>query len=759
MAGSRRYPDNEMLAAILPLKDSAADPFLLSNPESSGWDVVRNVALSKVVGNRRIWHRNKEDGFRPKFAPFYQEQVNYRDFTPEPSSSGPVSVPTPPGGGPPTFPPTPTKGAAVARVAGSGRDNPEGSRQFAGPRQSLFSGGPGVIGPGNVVPVGIPGGGGIGPGVIGPGNTIGVGIPGGSGCGPTTGVIGPGNVVPVGIPGGSGGGPGVIGPGNTVIVGLGAKAALGLPTSGSLTEATCLVGGRGSWRVSSYDVGFEMSLVSDMLGKIRKSPGWQPSNINSENRSTLVLSREPLDGADKDDIDLPPRYFGRTHDLLTAVPTQKVKLQRLRWTGGDSHTKKTSKQEEYEDGIFKTALNITPIDKPIDGEFDQKTEEEDPKGGKQGFAQHDYVTGFPDPKVTEPETLHQGGWMFDARQKFFASWQDIIGIDAIENKDAKLPRYEARFDWMAGIAYIRHDAHFMKEGDDECVPPIGNGTRLSGRIFFTDTAKCASLPTSGSASDLDDATFLCGEMVLDTDLANKDTKIGHECGQWRPMVILPDGTTPGTYDLSWHHVGAGYYGPYLNPGTSGLIDVPTDPGGEPGGTPTPGSTTPNPDGDPRPPGEPVITPSINPNATKQVQHGWAPAENPAANTQRLNIFERTSYNALGTDMFTKPQGFTKIKVTIFFKVSDPIQGSDSIELNLKLGEWLNDRGPSVIAGAAIVFDSSTVAPPDMIRIERIFTGYDATRSRLVTLLLERRNDLPTPDIEVWVPKIAYSFAA
>lgn len=279
---------------------------------------------------------------------------------------------------------------------------------------------------------------------------------------------------------------------------------------------------------------------------------------------------------------------------------------------------------------------------------------------------------------------------------------------------------------------------------------------MSGRVYFTEEIKCAEISgATASQSDDDESDIICGEMGFDTGLANLDTKIKHECGQWRPTIVLPPGQE--TYDYSWHHVMAGYYGPYLNPGTSGLEDTPTDPGGTPGGEPTPTPGGGNPDGTPRPILEDVETPSLGPgNATQQTQHGVALPESPG-NIQRFNVFGRKSYNVLGSAIFNKPQGFSVVKVTTYIKVSDPIPAGESIEMNLKLGEWKDDLGPSFIASAAIKLDSSVIAPPNMIRVERRFTGYQKDRARMVTLLFERRNDLPTPDVEVWVVKHVYTF--
>ena len=397
-----------MLAGITPLRDISADPFLLSTISSSGWDVMRFTQFSLVeTTGRRFWQRDKEGGFRPKIAGLNQEQVNYRNFLEEPSSgSEPPNTPT--GGEGLTDVETPVDPPLVdvateSALSSTPTSQNRGTRKLVRAKASV---GPGVIGPGNIVEVGI-------------------------------------------------------------------------------TGSPVASGGGRSKRAGSYDVGYEMSLVGDIFGAIHRQPTWQPSNIHSANRSTMVLSRHELDDADKGDIDLAPRYFGRTHDLFSAVPTQKVELERVRFKGGNAHLKKTRSTEKYEDGIFKNALNITPIEKPIEGGIDQKTEE-DNGPGEEGFALHPYLTGFPDPKVDEPDILHQGGWMFDARQTAVANLHDLIGIDAIKNEDAKLPRYTARFDWKVGIPYIRHDAHFLKVADKECPPPLGNGLRQSGRILFTD---------------------------------------------------------------------------------------------------------------------------------------------------------------------------------------------------------------------------------------------------------------------------------
>lgn len=387
------FPDNMMSAAILPLRDIAADPFIQSTVSSSGWDIVRGVQISQVQGSRRLWQRDKELSFRPKFAGFNQEQVNYRNFLDDdPGAGKPPDVPTPPGGGDPI--PTPTPGG------GTPPEFPD-------------------------TPTGV--------------NSVGAAA---------NTAIGPATIKGVRGIKASGGG--------AIAVGIGAGAALG---AGRRREI------RG-WNVSSYDVGFEMSLVGDRFGKLKKTPTWQPSNMNSENRSTLIMSRQPLEQADKGDIDLAPRYFGRLHDVIIPVSTQEgVKLSRFRFKGGNAHKKKTQSTEEYTDGVFKGALNITPFDRPINSKLQQKNEE-DGGPGKQGFTAHPY----PDNIIkdsTEPDIYHQGGWMFDGRQEALAQIHDIIMIDGVTNASAKLPRYKNRFKKNVSISTIRHDAHFLKEGGDD----------------------------------------------------------------------------------------------------------------------------------------------------------------------------------------------------------------------------------------------------------------------------------------------------
>jgi hypothetical protein len=472
----------------------------------------------------------------------------------------------------------------------------------------------------------------------------------------------------------------------------------------------------------------------------------------------MVLSRWKLDAADKDDIDLSPRYFGRTHDLFTAIPSQEaLELSRYRFDGSDAHSKKQLRTEKYQDGVFKTALNLTPIDKPIIGSFDQK-DEHNGGPGNQGYALHGYVPGFPDPEVNEPETMHQGGWVFDHRQEAIANFQDIIGIDAIENPTSQLPRYSTRFDWKAGITYIRHDAHFMKEGGDDCVPPIGNGQRKSGRILFTkEDPNCppfagGSGDSSESESNIDDSSFVCGEMILDTSLQDHDTNVNHECGEWRPRVTVQPGDGGyDTYDYSWHHPGGGYYGGY---GAQWQ-----------GGIPTPESDVTSLDPVPTPTApvaptdvditsfEPVPTPSTNP-AAQQAQHGWSAPQSPAF-SQRVNIFDGVDgKNVVGTFVMTKPMGRSIIQIDTWLRVSDPIPMGQTIQMDIKIGQWLDDEGPEVFGSQRLVLTDGNITSASLKRFSCAFAGLDATKSRMMTVYFERRNDLNTPqvDVEVFVAR-------
>jgi hypothetical protein len=284
-------------------------------------------------------------------------------------------------------------------------------------------------------------------------------------------------------------------------------------TQGSLTFGigTNPNEGGSSQPVLSRDVGFELSTVCDEEGELKSKPSFNPSHMNGPNRSTLLICERLLEGKD-----LPPRYFGRSHDLFLVESTQKIKLNRVRFNGGGGNVgtgfdpgsdteqgsltfgigtnpnedgggffSREKSDEEYEDGMYKGVWNITPLDKPIEGDFDQKSEENGGPG-KYGYAVHDYIEGYPvDPKGGEPAVYHQGGWLYDARQRALAHISDILGIDSYECPPAKLPRYKNRYDEHVGIAYLRHDVHFQKEGDDDCPPPLGQGSRQSGRLYFT----------------------------------------------------------------------------------------------------------------------------------------------------------------------------------------------------------------------------------------------------------------------------------
>lgn len=73
------------------------------------------------------------------------------------------------------------------------------------------------------------------------------------------------------------------------------------------------------------------------------------------------------------------------------------------------------------------------------------------------------------------------------------------------------------------LANIRDDAHFHRKYGSAA------GKEKDGRIFFTDTPP--GIEPSG--------TPLMGEMILDPALANFDTRLFKENGEWRPQIKLP----------------------------------------------------------------------------------------------------------------------------------------------------------------------------------------------------------------------------
>jgi hypothetical protein len=441
-----RYPDNEFIAGLVPIKDATSDSFGASEAgtpnaslaegvaqdglaeiqlgvsvpsetssgggaKSDGWFAQRLVEYGRIESDgTRLYKPNKEYGFRPHFGKFMHEQVNYRQFA-DPSDGG--------GGG---------------------------SQQ-----QDLFSA------------------------------FLGDGI-----------------------------------------------GQVNLGISGGESEGG---GGMSGWDVDSNEVGFEMSIVSDFHGYHKSKPSWNPSSMHGPNRSGLIISRRTLEEVDKG-YDFAPRYFGRVNDIMVPQSTQDVKLKRVKFTGGDQsggsavgatftdpnlpgsdtvpqeggggdYFSKTPEEEEYQDGIWKGAWNITPFDQPYGQELDQKDEHEDGPGDH-GFKNHKYIDGYPsksdgspaddtspaatdvatpftgsNPTVSEQKdgttatssgssgAYFQGGWLYDGVQDVLTSIHDIIGMDAIENRNAALPRWRNRFDQAVGISYIRHDAHFQKKGDSD----------------------------------------------------------------------------------------------------------------------------------------------------------------------------------------------------------------------------------------------------------------------------------------------------
>lgn len=380
-----------------------------------------------------------------------------------------------------------------------------------------------------------------------------------------------------------------------------------------------------SWDVPSETVGWEMSMVSDFYDPHKGLAGWKPSSTDGKNRSTLVISRRPLEEEDKN-FDFPRRYFGRLNDIIVSQSTQDVTLKRKRFRGGGgtsgyisgaaftddslaggntgpqgqvgedaegSYGATDGSIEEYRDGLWKACLNVTAFDKPLE-RFLRQRNEHDGGPGEEGYSAHFYIPGYFKSEggmqgEDEPSTdnYFQGGWMYDGTLDFLGQMNDIIGLDARKCEDAELPRWRNRFNQPVGISYLRHDAHFQKYGDSKCVPV---GKRMSGRIFFTKPVQCPNLdstPTTGTGGTQTlggakanqnqaklEGTPVCGEMVLDVNLKNFDTRIGHECGEWRPLFNSPGGGAPTITSFSWHHNPAGYSG--SGGGTTGApAPVPT----------------------------------------------------------------------------------------------------------------------------------------------------------------------------------------
>lgn len=532
------YPDNELDAALHPLKETSGDSFAGDDLKTTdGWNVMRFVDIGNVdaVGARSFM-REKEFGFRPRFAGAVVDQVNYRHF----------------------------KDPGKKKNSSGRPDTPTG-----------FSAG---------------------------------------------------------------------------------ELEFGIPTNAAEDESD-----PENWDVPADEVGFEFSIVSDYYGKMREYPSWGPSSMDSPNRSGLVISRRELEDEDKN-FDFPRRYFSRVNDIFVPQATQDVKLKRNRFGGGggtapsnvggsfaDSSLaatdvqvddlaaalgdtgelgmgddgngdgkkggffSRTPAEEEYQDGLWKTHINITPWEQPIDAVIDQKNEHEGGPG-EHGFGCHRYVPGYPSTEIEdEPSTDYcfQGGWLYDGYQDFMGQIHDIIGLDARECADASLPRWRNRFKQPVGITYIRHDAHFQKAGDNKCVPV---GSRMSGRIYFTEPVQCpnigAKTPTAGFPSTVvlggspaavatesakkqeaaATSTPICGEMIFDINLKDHETRIGHECGEWRPMIMStgPGGGGSDITSFSWHHNPGGYSG---SGGGSSGAPAPT-PGRYDGTRPPSGSNRP-----------------------------------------------------------------------------------------------------------------------------------------------------------------------
>ena len=584
-----------------------------------------------------------------------------------------------------------------------------------------------------------------------------------------------------------------------------------------------------SWDVPANDVGFEMSLVSDIFGAQKSAPDWNPSHMNGQNRSTLILSRREKDEDDRGD-DLPHRYFSRTSDLFVPVATNDVELKRKRYNGGsvspgngaDAGTgwgnnpgdpvgtigvgiigspkgggttsgadffETSGKSQDYHDGIWKTALNVTRTENPLSNEavYTKQLDEYSSGPGKRGWSLLPAVDGFPhfdDLGGDEfaPSNWPQGGWLYDAEQNVLGNLNELIGIDGWKVDDAMLPRYRNKHKQRVSIAFIRHDAHFMKKGDSSSPPPKGTGGRLSGRIYFTKDFQCpgASVATGGGGTadvlnpnapfpppvatgggqaggttdnggggppsdNQDVGTPVCGEMVLDVSKADDPASlIRHESGEWRPMIMAGGGGGGDKYDYSYHSkpkksgsgttgqgsptpMGQTYQGSSTTPGQTGYEAVPST------GTPT-----------------------------AQTQMGSPPPESPG-NSQNVNIFENIQapsvVNPAAVFTITKPKGYRTLKMITWIRAADEIPDGQKIEINIIAGEYaLDDRGPQQFYRAPIILTNKTFQPDKRWRrIVNRWNMFDPTFSHPITVWVERRNDLSNVDSEVWILKHGISF--
>lgn len=712
-----KYPDNQFNADIAIIRDMAADQFKgIYKAVSSGEFVKRFAELGHTdASGARSISREKEYGFVPKIAGLYPEQINYRIFK---------------------------------NGAGGGS-----------------------------------GGGGNTDGTLGddPGESPG-----------------------------------------TIDVGIGTN-----PNEGG-------GGNSADWDIANSDVGFEVSLVSDLEGQIKNKPDWNPSSMNGENSSTLIISRQKKESEDSGD-DLPHRYFGRIVDIIVPIGTNKVSVSRKRFKGGGggqggttagatftdestgagqpaennfdpfggsepgqdpgtlglgigaggssgsggeasggSFFAKSESSEDYKDALMKGALNISPSDNPIPRTLNREKscrDDESEEPGPDGWRQHDYVQGHPhvgDGESTPPGNWQQGGWLYDATADTVAQTHDILGIDGFKSKpypDFKLPRYLNRFGQKVGLAFLRHDAHFAKIGDESSPPPKGHGNRMSGRIYFTKVFKCPidgvaggvvsvdTKPVSvgGGGQDVIDpvanteeevGTPACGEMIFDVLKANHpDSLIKHESGEWRPLIASGGGGGGDKNDYSYHSKPKKYSGS----GTTA------------GGSPVPGGVATTGQGG-------AMASASNGTMTTQTQMGTAPPESPG-NSQSINIFPNVQtpsvLNPAATWTWTKPVGYSILKLITWIRASDVIPPGQKIEMNIVVGQYHPDgRGPQEFYRKPIFLTPETY-PYDKKwhRVTLRWYGLEPRRALPLTFWVERRNDLSNVNVEVWVLRHNHSFEA
>jgi hypothetical protein len=209
------------------------------------------------------------------------------------------------------------------------------------------------------------------------------------------------------------------------------------------------------------------------------------------------------------------------------------------------------------------------------------------------------------------------------------------------------------------------------------------------------------------------------------------------------MFMTGGGGGHDHHDYSWHSP----------PGTlSGDVDK--------AGEATPTKSKANVDGK-GPTGDGSIASADTGAKTRQVQFGAAPPESPGG-SQRVNIFGNIQTpavrNPVGCLSKTKPDGYGTIGIVTWVRCSDAIPLGQSIEMNIKVGLYDDDKGPTTFVGQALKLTPEKMTPTnEWKRLVLRFTGFDKTDARVFTVFIERRNDVSNVDVEVWTVKHHFFF--